>query len=122
MPNLSYETALIVGAGSGLSTSLARLFSREGLRVALAARNSEKLGALCAETGKEYNSKKVGIPQHLKKTAASRQGFMRSPLRAFCVQTLHHNCFEATRSFTANVPRFALICDAMALPPGPCGE
>jgi len=30
---------------------LARLFAREGLRVALAARNSEKLGALCAETG-----------------------------------------------------------------------
>jgi NAD(P)-dependent dehydrogenase (short-subunit alcohol dehydrogenase family) len=51
MPNLIYETALIVGAGSGLSASLARLFSREGLRVALAARNSEKLGPLCAETG-----------------------------------------------------------------------
>src|SRR5207248_5452756 len=51
MPNLTYETALIVGAGSGLSASLARLFSREGLRVALAARNSQKLGALCAETG-----------------------------------------------------------------------
>jgi NAD(P)-dependent dehydrogenase (short-subunit alcohol dehydrogenase family) len=51
MPNLTYETALIVGAGSGLSASLARLFSREGLRVALAARNSEKLGTLCRETG-----------------------------------------------------------------------
>src|SRR6516162_5565273 len=51
MPKPNYETALIVGAGSGLSASLARLFAREGLRVALAARNSEKLGALCAETG-----------------------------------------------------------------------
>jgi NAD(P)-dependent dehydrogenase (short-subunit alcohol dehydrogenase family) len=51
MPNLSYETALIVGAGSGLSASLARLFSREGLRVVLAARNTEKLAPLCAETG-----------------------------------------------------------------------
>jgi NAD(P)-dependent dehydrogenase (short-subunit alcohol dehydrogenase family) len=51
MPNLTYKTALIVGAGSGLSASLARLLSREGLRVALAARNSEKLAALCAETG-----------------------------------------------------------------------
>jgi NAD(P)-dependent dehydrogenase (short-subunit alcohol dehydrogenase family) len=51
MPNLTYETALIVGAGSGLSASLARLLSREGLRVALAARNPEKLAALCAETG-----------------------------------------------------------------------
>ena len=36
------ETALIVGAGSGLSASLARLFTREGVRVALAARNRRK--------------------------------------------------------------------------------
>src|SRR5882757_485542 len=46
-----YKIALIVGAGSGLSASLARLFAREGVRVALAARSIEKLGALCAETG-----------------------------------------------------------------------
>jgi NAD(P)-dependent dehydrogenase (short-subunit alcohol dehydrogenase family) len=46
-----YNTALIVGAGEGLSASLARLFSRQGIRVALAARKIEKLGALCAETG-----------------------------------------------------------------------
>jgi NAD(P)-dependent dehydrogenase (short-subunit alcohol dehydrogenase family) len=51
MPKPSYETALIVGAGSGLSASLARLFAVEGMRVALAARNVEKLSALCAETG-----------------------------------------------------------------------
>ncbi|MBR0757980.1 SDR family NAD(P)-dependent oxidoreductase [Bradyrhizobium jicamae] len=47
----TYKTALIVGAGEGLSASLARLFSREGIRVALAARSIEKLGALCTETG-----------------------------------------------------------------------
>src|SRR6188474_1251032 len=46
-----YKTALIVGAGEGLSASLARLFAREGIKVALAARKIEKLGALCAETG-----------------------------------------------------------------------
>ena len=46
-----YKTALIVGAGEGLSGSLTRLFSREGIRVALAARSIEKLGALCTETG-----------------------------------------------------------------------
>jgi NAD(P)-dependent dehydrogenase (short-subunit alcohol dehydrogenase family) len=45
-----YETALIVGAGSGLSASLARKLSREGLRLALAARNTEKLSALASET------------------------------------------------------------------------
>ena len=42
------ETALIVGAGSGLSASLARLLEKEGFRVALAARNPDKLAALRA--------------------------------------------------------------------------
>jgi NAD(P)-dependent dehydrogenase (short-subunit alcohol dehydrogenase family) len=37
------ETALIVGAGSGLSASLARLLAAEGFHVALAARNPQKL-------------------------------------------------------------------------------
>ena len=46
-----YKIALIVGAGEGLSASLARLFAREGIKVALAARKIEKLGALCTETG-----------------------------------------------------------------------
>jgi len=45
-----YKTALIVGAGEGLSASLARLFAREKIHVALAARKIEKLGALCRET------------------------------------------------------------------------
>jgi NAD(P)-dependent dehydrogenase (short-subunit alcohol dehydrogenase family) len=51
MPQPGYEKALIVGAGSGLSASLARLFAGEGMRVSLAARNSQKLAPLCAETG-----------------------------------------------------------------------
>jgi NAD(P)-dependent dehydrogenase (short-subunit alcohol dehydrogenase family) len=44
------ETTLIVGAGSGLSASLARLLSQQGMRVALAARDVAKLGALAQET------------------------------------------------------------------------
>jgi len=51
MPSTGYETALIVGAGEGLSASLARLFAREGMRVGLAARQVEKLSRLCQETG-----------------------------------------------------------------------
>jgi NAD(P)-dependent dehydrogenase (short-subunit alcohol dehydrogenase family) len=46
-----YRSALIVGAGHGLSASLARLFAREGMQVSLAARDTSKLGALCTETG-----------------------------------------------------------------------
>src|SRR5258708_23633865 len=42
--------ALIVGAGSGLSASLARKCAAAGMRVALAARNVDKLDALAKET------------------------------------------------------------------------
>ena len=51
MASPTYKSALIVGAGRGLSASLARLFASEGLRVALAARDTEKLAPLCGETG-----------------------------------------------------------------------
>ena len=47
----AYKTALIVGAGQGLSASLVRLLTRSGLSVSLAARDIEKLKPLCAETG-----------------------------------------------------------------------
>lgn len=48
---IPYRTALIVGAGSGISASLARQLAGEGLKVGLAARNIEKLASLAAETG-----------------------------------------------------------------------
>ena len=38
----SAEVALVVGGGPGVSASCARLFSRDGMRVAIAARNPEK--------------------------------------------------------------------------------
>ena len=45
------EVAVIVGAGSGLSASLARTFADQGMKIALAARNTEKLTNIAAETG-----------------------------------------------------------------------
>src|SRR5688572_24408601 len=36
------DVALIVGGGPGISASCARLFSREGMHVAVAARNPDK--------------------------------------------------------------------------------
>ena len=47
----TYSTALIVGAGSGLSASLARTFHAAGLGIALAARDVDKLADLCTEFG-----------------------------------------------------------------------
>ena len=46
---MSARIALIVGAGSGLSASLARALTREGLHCVLAARSTEKLKPLCDE-------------------------------------------------------------------------
>ena len=43
------DTALVVGVGPGLGSALARRFARAGMNVAVAARNGEKLGALCEE-------------------------------------------------------------------------
>jgi NAD(P)-dependent dehydrogenase (short-subunit alcohol dehydrogenase family) len=48
-----YTSALIVGAGSGLSASLARLFAKSGIKVALAARSTDKLHDLAQETRAE---------------------------------------------------------------------
>jgi short-subunit dehydrogenase len=45
------ESALIVGAGSGLSASLAQLCASRGMKVVLAARNIEKLKNLKKEIG-----------------------------------------------------------------------
>ena len=43
------EIALIVGSGAGLSASLARLCKSQGMKVALAARNTDKLADLAKE-------------------------------------------------------------------------
>jgi NAD(P)-dependent dehydrogenase (short-subunit alcohol dehydrogenase family) len=51
MGRTPFSSALIVGAGSGLSASLARLLKRYGMEVALAARNPAKLKPLQDETG-----------------------------------------------------------------------
>ncbi|MGH7246524.1 MAG: SDR family NAD(P)-dependent oxidoreductase [Pseudomonadota bacterium] len=51
MTELVYRTALIVGAGTGLSASLARTFSRAGMAVALAARRGGELATLAKEIG-----------------------------------------------------------------------
>ena len=48
---MSNPLALIIGVGDGLSASLARLFHAQGYRLALAARNTDKLADLATATG-----------------------------------------------------------------------
>ena len=51
MTDVKFNTALIVGAGSGLSASLARALAKDGIKVALAARSTGDLDALVKQTG-----------------------------------------------------------------------
>jgi NAD(P)-dependent dehydrogenase (short-subunit alcohol dehydrogenase family) len=51
MTDVKLNTALIVGAGAGLSASLTRALTRDGIKVALAARTIDDLDALTRETG-----------------------------------------------------------------------
>jgi NAD(P)-dependent dehydrogenase (short-subunit alcohol dehydrogenase family) len=48
---MNYQSALIVGAGSGLSASLARAFAKAGMQVTLAARSTDKFAKLAQKTG-----------------------------------------------------------------------
>src|SRR5207237_1276599 len=50
-PGVRHARRLCAGRGSGLSAALARLFAREGMHVAAAARDTAKLGPLAKETG-----------------------------------------------------------------------
>ena len=53
---MNYKSALIVGAGSGLSASLAHSFAKAGMTVALAARSPAKLAEFATATGaRTYN-------------------------------------------------------------------
>jgi NAD(P)-dependent dehydrogenase (short-subunit alcohol dehydrogenase family) len=50
MTDVKFNAALIVGAGSGLSASLARALAKDGIKVALAARTTGDLDPLVKET------------------------------------------------------------------------
>ena len=65
------KTALIVGAGSGLSASLARSLTKAGYRCVLAARNTDKLDALCRETGATAAKCDVAKPEDVERLFAS---------------------------------------------------
>ena len=62
---MTTKTALIIGAGAGLSASLARKFAANGYSVALAARNEAKLTDIAAETGARTYRCDAASPQDM---------------------------------------------------------
>jgi len=68
---MTYQRALIVGVGPGFSASLARRFARAGIAVTLAARRTDKLAALCAETGATAHACDAADPASVKNLFAA---------------------------------------------------
>lgn len=62
---MAEEVAVVVGVGPGLSASLARLCAREGMKVAVAARNADKLSDLARETGGRAYSCDASEPEQV---------------------------------------------------------
>jgi NAD(P)-dependent dehydrogenase (short-subunit alcohol dehydrogenase family) len=57
--------ALIIGVGDGLSAALARLLARQGYALALAARDTGKLGPLAAATGASLHACDAADPAQM---------------------------------------------------------
>lgn len=71
--------ALIVGAGSGLSASIARLFAKEGITVALAARQIDKLSQLSSEIGASRFAADVSKPDEVQQLFIDVENKLGSP-------------------------------------------
>jgi len=85
--DIPYRTALIVGAGSGISASLARGLAAAGLRVGIAARNIEKLAPLATEIGR--NASPSTLPAAVARLfddAEGRLGFRDVALHALALR------------------------------------
>jgi NAD(P)-dependent dehydrogenase (short-subunit alcohol dehydrogenase family) len=67
---MGYTSALIVGAGQGLSASLARLFAENGLKVTLSARTTDDLAPLVKEIGGRAFDCDASKPDAVKKLFA----------------------------------------------------
>jgi NAD(P)-dependent dehydrogenase (short-subunit alcohol dehydrogenase family) len=76
---LPYASALIVGAGSGLSASLARVLAAEGVTLALAARSVDDLSELCRETGARAYACDASRPEAVEKLFARMDGDIGAP-------------------------------------------
>lgn len=79
MTTIPYRTALIVGAGSGISRAVARALAASGVALGLAARNTEKLAALAAETKAVCFAADAAQPQSVARLFAEFEGALGAP-------------------------------------------
>jgi NAD(P)-dependent dehydrogenase (short-subunit alcohol dehydrogenase family) len=99
MPSATYKSALIVGAGSGLSASLARLLSKAGLKVALASRTTDDLADLVGETGAKAFACDASKQDQVEKLFADVEAVLGAPDVA-----IYNASFRTRGAFTELVP------------------
>jgi NAD(P)-dependent dehydrogenase (short-subunit alcohol dehydrogenase family) len=79
MADFPYRCALIIGAGPGISASLARRLSKIGLRVGLAARDVEKLRPLAEEAAAAVFAVDSSRPEQVAKLFLDMDGQVGEP-------------------------------------------
>jgi NAD(P)-dependent dehydrogenase (short-subunit alcohol dehydrogenase family) len=76
---MRFTSALIVGAGSGLSASLAKLFAQQGMQVGLAARSAAKLAEFAQATGAGTYNCDAAKPDEVNKLFADLDAAGKTP-------------------------------------------
>ena len=79
MADLSGKVALIVGAGSGLSASIARSFAGAGMKIALAARSTDDLAPIVADSGAKAFTCDASKSQDVKQLFSDVTGSLGEP-------------------------------------------
>lgn len=64
MADRVWQSAIVVGASSGIGEAVARLLAKGGTRVTLVARRGERLQAICADLAKEVPADRVAWRAH----------------------------------------------------------
>ena len=85
MTAIPYRAALIVGAGPGISASVARSLAAAGLKIGIAARDIDKLGPLASEIGAERFAVDASSPAAVAHPEAVRKAVEISAFGAFLV-------------------------------------
>src|SRR5258708_39833718 len=102
MTDVRFNTALIVGAGAGLSASLARALAKDRIKVALAARTTGDLDALVKETGARAFGCDATERSQVEKLFADDAPTLRPP-----DSVIYHASLRPPRRVVARDPRAA---------------
>lgn len=107
MTNLSGRTCLITGASSGFGAHFARLVSRAGARVALAARRKERVEALAGQLRAE-GGEAVAVTMDVTDEASIRAGYDAAEAALGTIDTVIANAGVSSPGRSIEVPAEAL--------------